>query len=162
METRRLARVWNSCQLSNFSEWNYNGPTLSKNQERYLLIHHLAAEQKQDAFFPSLPAKESRGFFSVLFGVCPQVILHAEEEGSGDVGDRQPLWPSHRMDLGCTHPQGQTPEKPAVWVDSKTTNCTFWYPLNLRTYTTSGLAKTIDYRLSSPYNMWGFSEGQTV
>lgn len=69
----------------------------------------------------------------VLFGVSPQVILHAEKESSGDVGDSQPLWPSHWMDLGCSHPEGQTPQKPAMWVDSKTTSCTFWYPLNLKT-----------------------------
>lgn len=57
-----------------------------------LLIHHLAAELKQDVIFLTFPVMNqatSRGFYLLCFP--PQAVLHAEEEGAGDVGDRQPL-----------------------------------------------------------------------
>lgn len=71
METQQLANVWNGCNSSNFSKWNYNRPTLSKNHPTKwknghrtiscLLVHHLAAEQKQDAIFLSSPVKKQVG-----------------------------------------------------------------------------------------------------
>lgn len=124
-------QCWN---FSSFSGENYNRPPVSANRpntmkERCsvrrkiscLLIHHLAAELKQDVIFLTFPVMNqatSRGFYLLCFP--PQAVLHAEEEGAGDVGDRQPLWPPDRMELGCPHPEGQTPQEPAVWVNSKT------------------------------------------
>lgn len=61
----------------------------------------------------------------VICGVSPQAILHAEEEGSGDVGDCQSLWPPHRMEPFSTDPEGQTPQEPGVWVSLKSPACTF-------------------------------------
>lgn len=65
-------------------------------------------------YLSHIPCDESDNFPGVIPGVSPQAVLHAEEEGSGDVGDRQPLRPPHRMELGCPHPQGQAPQEPAV------------------------------------------------
>ncbi len=87
-----------------------------------LLIHHRAAELKQDVisltFLPVVNQKATCGLSSVFL---PQAVLHTEEEGCGHVTDCQPLWPLHRMEPGCPHPEGQTPQEPAVWVSSKTT-----------------------------------------
>lgn len=137
METQRSADVWNSCnvEISQASAEKITiAPPVSANRpntmkERCsvrrkiscLLIHHLAAELKQDVIFLTFPVMNqatSRGFYLLCFP--PQAVLHAEEEGAGDVGDRQPLWPPDRMELGCPHPEGQTPQEPAVWVNSKT------------------------------------------
>lgn len=65
----------------------------------------------------------------VIFGAPPQAILHTEEEDSCTVGDCQPMWPPHRVELGCPHHEGQTPKEHAVWVDSKPTICNFKHSL---------------------------------
>lgn len=81
---------------------------------RYLLIHHLAAKLKQDVIFLTFPVMNQETSRGLSLVVSPQAVLHAEEEGSGDVGDRQPLQPPHRMEPGCPHPEGQAPQEPAV------------------------------------------------
>lgn len=53
---------------------------------RDLLIRHLAAELKQDVIFLTFPVMNQ-----ATSGVSPQAVLHPEEEGPDDVGDRQPL-----------------------------------------------------------------------
>ena len=55
------------------------------------LIHHLAAELKQGCYLFDIPRDESDNFLRLSLVLPPQAILHAEEEGSGDVGDREPL-----------------------------------------------------------------------
>ena len=129
---------------------NYNHATVSANHptkwkdvaqfapERYLLIHHLAAEsrKKKGCYLFDIPPSwwiKRLPCVVIFLGVSPQAILHAEEEGSGDVGDRQSLWPPHRVEPGGTHPEGQTPQEPAVWVNGQTTTCTLPWgsPLHL-------------------------------
>lgn len=56
---------------------------------------------------------------TVIFGVPPQALLHTEED-SRRGSDCQPVWPRHRVEPGCSHSEGQTPEESAVWVDRKT------------------------------------------
>lgn len=121
-------------KLPNFRNENCNQPTISadrptkwKDVAQYalgdiscLLIHHLAAEWKQDVICLTFPVMNQTTPRQLSCGVSPQALLHTEEEGSGDVADRQPLWPPHRMELGRPHPERQTPEEPAVWVARKT------------------------------------------
>jgi len=96
----------------------------------------------------------TNNFVAVIAAVSPQAVLHAEEEGSGDVGDCQPLWPPHRMELGSPHPEGQTPQEPAVWVNSET--CTRVTP---KTTAASSLARqSIRYY----HKKYGFSRGQIL
>lgn len=85
-----------------------------------LLIHHLAAEWKQGVIFLTFPVRNQTASRGYLVS-SPQAILHTEEEGRRHFGDRQPLWPPHRMEPGRPHPEGQTPQESAVWVEHETT-----------------------------------------